>query len=174
MMACLRFPHGEVRQLQLGSSTSLGRADLNPASDFVSRHQATVSVNEHGGIEVVSSGSNPTGVRRDGSAAWSWLAKGERTALGPSGQLCLDKKKLSTTTLTIGPAAPPPTPSLLQPAPPATASPASDVRVTGGRTREERDAEARRNAIDVDALEEPAPPQAEPAAKRIKLTRCGG
>ena len=106
-MACLRFPHGEMRQLQLGSSTSLGRADLNPASDFVSRHQATVFVNEDGGIEVVSSDSNPTGVRRDGSAAWSWLSKGERTALGPSGQFCLDKKKLSTTTLTIGPAAPP-------------------------------------------------------------------
>ena len=167
----LRRPDSSVRHLELGSSTSVGRGDLGGNADFVSRRQATIVVTESG-VEVRSLGSNPTGLRSDANAPWSWLSKGQVAAAHPPPlQLCLDKKNQSATLLTLEPGEPAAEEAAAKAsAAPSSESAGSDVHINSTRTRDERDAEARRNAIDVEALDDaPAPPlSTEPAGKRVK------
>ena len=170
-MPVLRLLDSSVRHLELGSSTDVGRGDLLGGSDFVSRRQAVIVITESGGVEVRSLGSNPTGIRFDANAPWSWLSKGQVAAAHPPPlQLCLDKKHPSTTLLSLEPAEE----AAAEPSSaPSSESAGSGVRITSTRSRDERDAEARRNAIDLEAIEDaPAPPpSAEPAGKRVKTER---
>ena len=171
MSVALRCPGSSVRRLELGSSTDVGRGDLSGNADFVSRRQATIVVTESG-VEVRSLGSNPTGMRSDANAPWSWLSKGQVAAAHPPPlQLCLDKKNQFTTLLTLEPGEPATEEVAAEAsAAPSSESAGSDVHITSTRTRDERDAEARRNAIDVEAIDDaPAPPPStEPTGKRVK------
>ena len=181
----LALPDSSVRHLELGSSTDVGRGDLSTRTNvFVSRRQAVIVITESGGVEVRSLGSNPTGVRVDANAPWSWLSQGQVAAAHPPPlQLCLDKKHPSATLLTLEPAG---EPAAAEPAAeeaaaepssaPSSESAGSDVHITSTRSRDERDAEARRNAIDLEAIEDapPPPPSAEPAGKRVKTERGHG
>ena len=96
----LRLPDSSVRHLELGSSTDVGRGDLPTRTNvFVSRRQAVIVITERGGVEVRSLGSNPTGVRVDANAPWSWLSQGQVAAAHPPPlQLCLDKAPVRNAT----------------------------------------------------------------------------
>ena len=184
MPVALRLPESSVRHLELGSSTDVGRGDLSTCTNvFVSRRQAVIVITESGGVEVRSLGSNPTGIRFDANAPWSWLSKGQVAAAHPPPlQLCLDKKHPSATLLTLehgelAAGEPAAEEAAAEPSSaPSSESAGSDVHITSTRSRDERDAEARRNTIDLEAIEDaPAPPpSAEPAGKRVKTERGHG
>ena len=177
MAVFLCCPDRSVRHLELGSNTDVGRGLLGDKAVFVSKVQATIVVTESG-VEIRSLGSNPTGMRSDADAPWSWLSKGKVATAHPSFQLCLDKKNQSTTLLTFELAAGEPAagePAAEEAAAEASVAPSSesagsDVHITSTRTRDERDAEARKNAIDVEAIDDGLAPLAstEPAGKRVK------
>ena len=71
----------------------LGRRLLGPEFAFVSRLQATLSLDNTGGVILESKAEkNATGVRPAGSADWTWVQRGQTKSLANGDKIALDRK----------------------------------------------------------------------------------
>lgn len=191
-------------RIDVSGERNLGRNDVSkevPKLDYISRYQAKVTVTPKSlSVAFGAQGQpkNAMGLKRRGCSEWQKLLVGSTEELADGDTLALDwvARQHAGSTFVVrtpdaarappvaAPAAafPPPAPLLspepaaagpsAPPEPAAESSPA--VQVMGERTSEQRDAEARERAIDLDSLPDaPAVPAAHaapaaPAPKRLK------
>ena len=95
-------------ELHVDDGMVLGRQQLGPGFDFVSRKQAVLNI-DGAQLFVTSHGRNPTGLLPAGSTEWHWLRpQDDRVPVTPGSVIVLDKKRRDTARFTL--LSTPPTP----------------------------------------------------------------